>query len=79
MIKSAAIKYNDKIYTGGETHSDIMNSQDDPLIFFNFGTNGFLTDKDEFLDRVEAGKHALECGQIKRLYLDGKLYSGDLW
>ena len=77
MIKSAAIKYNDKIYTG-KTHSDIINSQDDPLILFSLGENGFLTDRDEFLDRIEAGKHALECGQIKRLDLDGRLYSGDL-
>lgn len=53
-------------------------------------TQGFLTDSGEFLNRSEAYKHALECGQGtprrdalifggKIVYDGNKLYSEDLW
>lgn len=44
-------------------------------------TQGFLTSKNRFVDRVEAGKIALACGQIEKLsYFDGeKLDSSDLY
>ncbi|MNK14308.1 hypothetical protein D3C87_324120 [compost metagenome] len=53
-------------------------------------TQGFLTDTGVFLDRTEAMKHALECGQGTprrdrilatgyRAYNGDGLYSEDLW
>jgi hypothetical protein len=39
---------------------------------------GFLTDKGEFLNRVEAKKHAQACGQIVDTEFS-ELYSEDLW
>jgi len=41
---------------------------------------GFLTDTNRFIDRVEGAKIALACGQIKELeYSKTKLYSEDLY
>lgn len=41
---------------------------------------GFLTNKNRFVDREEGGKIALCCGQIKGLkYSETELYSEDLY
>jgi hypothetical protein len=40
---------------------------------------GFVLEDDTFVGRVEAGKHALESGQIKELMVPPNLYSEDLW
>ena len=41
---------------------------------------GFLTNKNRFVDRIEGAKIALSCGQIKELaYSKVKLYSEDLY
>ena len=43
---------------------------------------GFLTSHNNFLDRVEAGKLALRCGQIDELQFSpetGELFSEDLY
>jgi len=41
---------------------------------------GFLTDKNRFVDRKEGAKIALESGQIEKLtYSNGELYSEDLY
>jgi hypothetical protein len=42
-----------------------------------FVIQGFLTNKDRFVDRYEAAKIALESGQIKEP--TAKLYSEDVW
>ena len=39
---------------------------------------GFLTDENEFLNRIEAMNYAFKCGQIKE-YKERELYSEDLW
>lgn len=39
---------------------------------------GFLTDNNEFLNRVNAKWHAIDCGQIQDTEYPG-LYSEDLW
>lgn len=39
---------------------------------------GFLTDKDEFLTRIEAKKHAQACKQITETEFN-ELFSEDLW
>ena len=41
------------------------------------GTQGFVTDTGEFLDRVQAMEHSLECGQLKERKI--RLFSEDLW
>ena len=78
MIKSSAIRKEGKIYTG-KRHCDIINDYSYPFGFFKFCEQGFVTDKGIFLDRVEAGEHALECKQIKKLSWGKNLYSEDLW
>ena len=40
---------------------------------------GFLTDEGAFVDRVEAGRIAIEAGQLKELPVPPDLYSEDLW
>lgn len=41
---------------------------------------GFITNKNRFVDRIEAAKIAIWAGQIKKLkYCDTKLYSEDLY
>ena len=47
-------------------------------IDYEQGKQGFLTDKGEFLNRVEAKKHAQACGQIIDTEFN-ELYSEDLW
>ena len=42
-------------------------------------TQGFLTSTGRFVDRTEAGKIAIEAGQIKTLKWHPYLYSEDLW
>ena len=39
---------------------------------------GFLTDKDLFLNRAQALKHARECGQVDSIGFS-ELFSEDLW
>ena len=40
------------------------------------GTQGFITDDGEFLNRIQAGIHAYHCGQTKDKRI---LTSEDLW
>lgn len=40
---------------------------------------GFLTNKNRFVDRVEGAKIALACGQVKKLEYGTILYSEDLY
>lgn len=50
---------------------------------FHKSIQGFVTDKFEFLDRVEAKKYAIECGQLiagtEEFPNSTELYSEDLW
>ena len=39
---------------------------------------GFLTDEDRFLNRIEAKKHAQVCGQLTETEYE-ELYSEDVW
>ncbi|MCK9447014.1 hypothetical protein M0Q50_09210 [bacterium] len=44
------------------------------------GEQGFLTNQNRFVNRIEGAKIALECGQIKQLqYSKDVLYSEDLY
>ena len=67
MIKYAAIKLaTGKIITGRKHCEIIFEAVKAGLEIDNL-TEGFMTDKDEFLDRFEAGQHAFICGQTKKI------------
>jgi hypothetical protein len=79
MIKSAAIKVNDKIYAGFRHHQiiPIVLKDNQKISYITQEMQGFVTDEDEFIDRITAAKIAFECGQIKEA--KPRLYSEDLW
>ena len=79
MIVESAILDNGTVYTG-HRHPDIIRIMVDlglptPIK----GVQGFVDDKGQFLDRIAAAKHTLECGQITALNWPPNLYSEDLW
>lgn len=45
------------------------------------GEQGFVDDKGNFLDRMQARMHAVECGQVEEDNLDHyrEIFSEDLW
>jgi len=64
MIASAAIKKGDRIWTG-RRHEDVIRNmirQDDEMP--DGGVYGFVVDDGQFLDRFQAFKHAVQCGQV---------------
>jgi hypothetical protein len=69
MIKSAAIKVNDKIYTGHRHYQIIpVALENNPEIsYITQNMQGFVTDNGEFVDREVAAKIAYQYGQIKEL------------
>ena len=96
MIQASAIKFhinatNSDVILCGLRHSDIF----EQLMYLGFKPNdgykvitqGFITDKGEFLNRVEAFIHARKCRQITFATLqsrtlrdgDAELFSEDLW
>ena len=93
MIVRAAIKY--LLYpgddTGGEVIIPLHRHCDGEKILKTLGfeigdfkilEQGFLTDKDEFLDRAAAADHAYECGQLIETTEEPRievLFSEDLW
>ncbi len=90
MIVRAAIKY--KIYyLDKEVILPLHRHCDGGIILKAFGfmpgdfkiiEQGFLTDKDEFLDRREAADYAYECGQLVETAEEpriDRLMSEDLW
>lgn len=81
MIKEAAIRQDRVIYTG-RRHHDIIHrmvlklGMPRPIR----GEQGFITDTGLFVDRKQAARIAIECGQIDRLkYSDTELFSEDLY
>jgi hypothetical protein len=79
-IKEAAILHEGKVYTGRRHHNVIAKIIKETGVDHVFGKQGFVTDDDEFLDREEAAKVALACGQIKKLkYHSKQLFSEDLY
>lgn len=79
MITHAAIRKDGVIYIG-RRHCFIMHHPAYPKGFHKFSEQGFITESGKFLDREEGAKHALDCGQIKKLkYSSRDLFSEDLW
>lgn len=85
MIIASAIKFYEIGYEyptimTGHRHPDIFRAMFLKGISYDKTTavQGFLTDDNRFLDRYEAKKYAIKCGQI--LGSDyAELYSEDLW
>lgn len=87
MIKAAAIKdESGKIWTlpAPNRHHHIialMNGENTPegRILVAAGTQGFITDSGQFVDRIEGGEIAKRAQQITNLRWPPNLYSEDLW
>ena len=86
MIHAAAIRHmvDGTIYTlpRPKRHPDIIwhIDQTRPGGFKHCDmTQGFLTHEGVFLNRIDAGIHALACGQIPKLHVLPQLYTEDLW
>lgn len=89
MILAAAIKFhidktNENVILCGHRHCNIF-EQLQLLGFeaqkgYKVINQGFIDDKNNFLTREEAYKHAVKCDQIK-LHKEGvkELFSEDLW
>ena len=87
MILCAALKLNDVIIPCHRHHNgyEILHE----LGVKNYRGNieeGFITTKNEFLNRKDAFNHAIECGQLsavtrqyKREKFETELYSEDLY
>ncbi len=89
MIVCAAIKDNQTgAVFGGIRHGNIYSAMHDANITRKCSevTEGFLDSKNNFLNRIEALKEALSCGQLsastrelKREKFEVELYSEDLY
>jgi hypothetical protein len=69
MIKSAAIEFNGVVYTG-RSHPEIglqmLRDKICPRPYPGGKHQGFVTDKDEFVDRETALKIAIACKQVEQ-------------
>jgi hypothetical protein len=91
MIIAAAIKFGTVIAfvpAPGRHHNVLQALHDNHgtrTLGYDVETQGFLTDKGEFLNRRDAFKHVRECGQKMQrregpgYYSGDELYSEDLW
>lgn len=79
MIIRAAIKYKGITYSSPSParHHDVIQLIGKKNLAGE--TQGFITDEGVFLDRLEGAKHALSCGQIKKLRWPPYLYTDELW
>jgi hypothetical protein len=91
MIVAAAIKFGDVIafVPAPGRHHNVLHglhaSHGKRTRGYDVETQGFLTDKGEFLDRLAAMAHVRECGQKMQrrvgpgCYAGDELFSEDLW
>lgn len=85
MITHVAIKREGIIYSlprPARHHDVIRHMVDEHGVPPPIGSEqGFLDDSGTFLNRMQAGQHALMCGQIEKLkcLMKDELYSEDLW
>lgn len=79
MIVAAAILKDGKIYQDKRHHLIIKEGKKFGFGFFSGCEQGFVDDKGNFLNRADAAKHAIECGQIKELkYSKTDLFSEEI-
>jgi len=83
VIRAAAIRYKGKIYweEAPMRHNHAMEAaRKDTGDFSIHGEDqGFILQDETFVDREEAGRIALEAGQISKMKWGIELYSEDLW
>ncbi len=82
MIKAAAIKANGKVYwvpPPGRHHNVAFKIVQETGRSVDEGIQGFITDQDIFVDRLEAATIAYKAGQVEELSSPPHLYSNDLW
>lgn len=88
MITRAAILLDGELWAGkdGDRHHDIIRAITANGKRAHGGTQGFVTHAGEFLNRQEAARHAIECGQvivghanIRHAFNGRELFSEDLW
>lgn len=88
MITRAAILLNGELWAGqdGERHHDVIRKISSHGKKAHSGIQGFVTQTGEFLNREQAAKHAIECGQvisghanIRHVFNGRELFSEDLW
>lgn len=82
MITAAAILYNKRIVSLPPPHRHphliwLLADEGNPTPIK--GEQGFIDDEDNFLNRIDAGKHALSCGQLDKLNWAPQLFTEDLW
>jgi len=77
MITLAAIGKDGIVYTG-KRHAYILNDNRRPKGFLKDGTQGFITDEGEFVDREQAAIAAFERGEIPADVYDYILENNDL-
>lgn len=83
-IKGSAIQYEGKIYSvlAPGRHGHVLQkiiAENPGLKGVGGEIQGFITQDDRFVDRIEGAKIALESGQIEKLNWPPSLYSEDLW
>ena len=77
-IESSAIRQNGKLYIGRRHHNCFHQMR--LLKVTHIGSEqGFITNKDKFVNRKQAARIALRSKQIKKLNWPPLLYSEDLW
>ena len=89
MIVSAAVKFILDDYAGTEVTIPVHRHKDGKIIGERLlgykpyiSEEGFLTDADEFLDRMAAADHAYKCGRLVETAEEPRievLFSEDLW
>lgn len=83
MITHVAMIYQGKLWTlpkPNRHHNIIKLYYKTTGLSLNEHKEGFLDDHGNFLDRTQALKHALNCGQIKEpKFQPDLLFSEDLW
>ena len=85
MVVMSAIRLEGKVYTGRRHHNILQDADKVHGLGFGglrLGEQGFVDDAGTFLDREEARKHFIACGQVPaRGTLTGttRLYSEDLY
>ena len=82
MIKAAAIKLDGKVYwvpQPGRHHNVAFKMVQETGNGVAGEIQGFITDQDVFVTRLEAAKIAYDAGQVEEFKGSPYLYSTDLW
>lgn len=80
IVKSAIrfhVSHNTELVIAARRHADAYEQAYKMLGFMPTAEEGFITSKDQFVDRYEAKYLAWDAGQV--MNQDGPLYSEDIW